>query len=138
MERVGGRRPIIGGDEFNAKKILNLKYTVALGGRRLLATHINQLGVGGRGKRDVGEEVRGGWNVWEGGVQSLEATNLTQKKISNKKYTVTLGGRRSMNLHTTTNQKQALIMEKSKERRDDRQGSAGGCKSIILGAIAVK
>ncbi len=81
MERVGGRRPIVGGNEFNAKQILNKKYTVALGGHRLLATHNNQLGVGGRGRRDVGEEARGGWNVWEGGVQSLEATNLTQKKI---------------------------------------------------------
>ncbi len=60
------------------------------------------------------------------------------KKISNKKYTVTLGGCRSMNLHTTTNQKQAPIMEESKDRRGDCRGSAGGCKSIILGAIAVK
>ncbi len=78
MERVGGRRPIVGGNEFDAKK------------------------------------------------------------ISNKKYTVTLGGRRSMNLHITTNQKQALIMEESKDRRGDHRGSAGGCKSIVLGAIAVK
>ena len=78
MERVGGQRPIIGGNKFDAKK------------------------------------------------------------ISNKKYTVTLGGCRSMNLHTTTNQKQAPIMEESKDRRGDRQGSAGGCKSIVLGAIAVK
>jgi hypothetical protein len=77
---MGGRHPIVGGDKFNAKKILNLKYTVALGGRRLSATHNNQLGVGGHGRRDVGEEARGGWNVWEGGVQSLEATNLIQKK----------------------------------------------------------
>jgi hypothetical protein len=60
-------------------------------------------------------------------------------KISNKKYTVTLGGRRStMNLHTTTYQKQAPIMEESKERRGERRGSAGGCKSSVLGAIAVK
>jgi hypothetical protein len=43
-----------------------------------------------------------------------------------------------MNLHTTTNQKQAPIMEESKDRRGDRWGSAGGCKSIVLGAIAVK
>ncbi len=49
-----------------------------------MATHNNQLGVGGRGRRDVGEEAHGGWNVWEGGIQSLEATNSTQK-ISNKK-----------------------------------------------------
>ncbi len=78
MDCVGGRHPIVGGDKFEAKKILN------------------------------------------------------------KKYTVTLGGRQSMNLHTTTNQTQASIMEESKDRRGDRQGSAGGCKSIVLGAIAVK
>ncbi len=67
MERVGGRHPIIGGDEFDAKI------------------------------------------------------------ISNKKYTLTLGGRRSINLHTTTNQKQAPIVEESKDRRGDHRGSAGGC-----------
>jgi hypothetical protein len=76
-----GRRPIVGGDKFNAKKILNLKYTVALGGRHLSATHNNQLGVGGRSRRDVGKEARGGWNVWEGGVQLLEVTNSTQENI---------------------------------------------------------
>jgi hypothetical protein len=43
-----------------------------------------------------------------------------------------------MKLHTTTNQKQAPITEESKERRGDLWGSAGGCKSIVLGAIAVK
>jgi hypothetical protein len=75
---VGGRRPIVGGDKFNAKK------------------------------------------------------------TSNKKYTVTLGGCWSINLHTTTNQKQAPIMEESNDRRGDRWGSTGGCKSIVLGGIAVK
>jgi hypothetical protein len=54
---------------------------LALGGRRLSATHNNQLGVGGLGRRDVGEEACGGWNVWEGGVQLLEATNSMQKNI---------------------------------------------------------
>ena len=68
----------------------------------------------------------------------IGGNEFNAKKISNKKYTVTLGGRRSMNLHTTTNQKQALIMEESKDRKGDRRGSAGGCKSIVLGAIAVK
>ena len=63
------------------QKISNLKYTVALGGRRLSATHNNKLGVGSQGRRDVGEEARGVWNVWEGGVQSLEATNSMQKNI---------------------------------------------------------
>ena len=47
-------------------------------------------------------------------------------------------GRRLKILHTTTNQKQAPITEESKERRGDHRGSAGGCKSIVLGAIAVK
>ncbi len=60
------------------------------------------------------------------------------KIISNKTYTVTLGGHRSMNLHTTANQKQVPIMEESKDKMGDRRGSAGGCKSIVLGAIAVK
>jgi hypothetical protein len=43
-----------------------------------------------------------------------------------------------MNLHTTMNQKQASIMEEGKDRRGDCRGSAGGCKSIVLGAIALK
>ncbi len=68
----------------------------------------------------------------------FEGTEFEAKKISNKKYTVTLGGHRLMNLHTATNQKQAPIMEESKDRRGGHQGSAGGCKSIVLGAIAVK
>ncbi len=77
---MGGQHPIVGGNKFNAKKISNLKYTAALGGHRLLATHNNQLGVGGHGRRDVGEKARGGWNVWEGGILLLEATNSTHTK----------------------------------------------------------
>ena len=65
--------------QIQRKKILNLKHTVDLGGRRLLATHNNQLGVGGHGRRDVGEEARGGWNMWEGGVQFLEVMNSMGK-----------------------------------------------------------
>jgi hypothetical protein len=42
-----------------------------------------------------------------------------------------------MNSHTTTNQKQALIIEECRERRRDYRGAwgGGGCKSIILAAI---
>ncbi len=43
-----------------------------------------------------------------------------------------------MKLHTTTNQKQVPIMEESKDRRGDNRRSPEGCKSIVLGAIAVK
>ncbi len=74
MERVGGWRPIIGGDKFDAKK------------------------------------------------------------IPNKKYTVTLGGCQSMNLNTTTNQKQVPIMEESKDRRGDRiEGVQGGVSPLFWG-----
>jgi hypothetical protein len=41
-----------------------------------------------------------------------------------------------MNSHTTTNQKQAPIIEESRERRQDYRGAwGGGCKSIIPAAI---
>jgi hypothetical protein len=39
----------------------------------------NQLGVGGRVRRDVGEEVHGRCSMWGGGIQSFEVTNSTQK-----------------------------------------------------------
>ncbi len=103
-----------------------------------MATHNNQLGVGGRSRRGVGEEARGGLERVGGRRPIVGGDEFDAKKISNKKYTVTLGSRQSMNLHTKTNQKQAPIMEKSKDRRGDCRGSAGGCKSIVLGAIAVK
>jgi hypothetical protein len=74
----------------------------------------------------------GGWRPIVGGKK------FDAKKILNKKYTVTLGGHRSMNLHTTTNQKQAPIMEESKDRRGDHRGSAGGCKSIVFGRHSSK
>jgi hypothetical protein len=41
-----------------------------------------------------------------------------------------------MNSHTTTNQKQAPIIEESRETRPDYWESwGGGCKSIILAVI---
>ncbi len=74
-----------------------------------------------------------------GGQRPIVGGNkFDAKKNLNIKYTVTLGGCRSMNLHTTTNQKQAPIMEESKDRKGDCRGSTGGFKSIVLGAIAVK
>jgi hypothetical protein len=58
---------------------------LALGGHRLSATHNIQLGVGGRGRRDVREEAHGvlecvgGWRPIVGG------NKFDAKKISNKK-----------------------------------------------------
>ena len=63
-------------------------------------------------------------------------SNLKDKKKSKILYTVALDGRWSINLHTTTNQKQAPIIEESRERRQDYRGAwGGGCKSIVLAAI---
>ncbi len=36
----------------------------ALGGCHLIGRHNNQIGVGNRGSRDVGEEAPPGWSVW--------------------------------------------------------------------------
>jgi hypothetical protein len=63
-------------------------------------------------------------------------SNLKDKKKPNILYTVALDGRWLINLHTTTNQKQAPIMEESRERRQNYRGAwGGGCKSIVLVAI---
>jgi hypothetical protein len=40
----------------------------------------NQLGVGGRVWRDVGEEARGSFSLWGGGIKSFEVTNSARKK----------------------------------------------------------
>ncbi len=48
---------------------------MALGGPHLIGRYNNQIVVSGRGRIDVGEEVRGGWSVWGGGIQSFEVTN---------------------------------------------------------------
>jgi hypothetical protein len=40
-----------------------------------------------------------------------------------------------MNIYATTNQKQALMMEKGKERRFDRGGACGEHDSLVLGVI---
>ncbi len=64
--------------------------------------------------------------------------NLHDGTINKKKYIVALGGRQAMIKDTTTNQKQAPIIEESTERSSDHRGSAGGCNSIVLGAEAVK
>ncbi len=69
---------------------------------------------------------------WRGGAASVEhvggryrfdmGSNLKDKKPKIL-YTVALDGRWSINLHTTTNQKQVPIMEESRERRQDYRGA---------------
>jgi hypothetical protein len=84
------------------------------------------------------EKRRGGCGACGGTLSLRYGQQFEGQKKPKILYTVALDGHWSINLHTTTNQKQAPIMEESKDRRGDRRGSAGGCKSIVLGAIAVK
>ena len=64
------------------------------------------------------------------------SSNSKDKKKPKILYTVALDGRWSINLHTTTNQKQAPIMEESVGRGGKTIGKhGGGCKSIVLAAI---
>jgi hypothetical protein len=108
---------------------------LALGGQHFEGKHNNQIGVGGRGGRDAGEEARMVWSVWGDIIASIWAA-IQRTKKPKILYTVALDGGWSINLHTTTNQKQAPIMEESSERRQDYRGAwGGGCKSIVLAAI---
>ncbi len=79
------------------------------------------------------ERRRAGVGTCGGQRPIVGGDKFDAKKISNKKYTVTLGGRRSMNLHTATNQKQAPIMEESKDRRGDHRGAQGGVNPSFWG-----
>ncbi len=97
---------------------------MALGSQHFDRKHNNQIGVGGRGGRDAGEEARPVWSVW--GTLSLRyGQQFEGQKKPKKLYTVALDGRWLINLHTTTNQKQAPIMEESRERRQDYRGAWG-------------
>jgi hypothetical protein len=66
----------------DTSKNREIRQALALVGRRsMMKQDNNQLGVGGRVRRDVGEEARGSCSVWGGGVQLFEVTNSAQKLI---------------------------------------------------------
>jgi hypothetical protein len=52
----------------------------ALGGHHLIGRHNNQIGVGNRGSRDVGEEAPLGWSVWGDVSASIWVAIRTMKK----------------------------------------------------------
>ncbi len=54
---------------------------MALGSHHLIGRYNNQIVVGGGGRIDVGEEVRGGWSVWGGSIQLFEMTNSNNENI---------------------------------------------------------
>ncbi len=100
---------------------------MALDGRRLIKTPNNQLRVSGSGRGDVIAEAGGGGRggrprpiVWGG--------EWNDKKINNIKCIVAFGGRWSIILHTTTNQKWAGTMEERVEKRDECGGVAEVCQ----------
>ena len=63
---------------------------------------------------------------------------LSNKKETNIKYTVTLNGHQLKILNATTNQKQVAVTERSMEGRCDEQEVQGKCNSIVLGALDVE
>ncbi len=53
--------------------------------------------------------------------------------IKIKKYVMALDGHQSMNLHTTTNQKQSAAMEGTKNGTRDEREARGKRNTIVLG-----
>ena len=68
--------------------------------------------------------------VWSG--------EWNDEKINKIKYIMALDGRQSMNLYTTTNQKQSAMMKGTMDGRREEQearraGGAGGAISLFFG-----
>ncbi len=61
--------------------------------------------------------------------------DLNDEKKTKLLYTLALDGRQTIILHATTNQKQAPIMEESRERRQDYRGAWGGVNPSFLATI---
>jgi hypothetical protein len=58
-----------------------------------------------------------------------------RQKTNNQKYGMTLDGRCSITLHTTTNQKHVGAIEQAYKRKCDQGGVRGGDDTIVLGGI---
>jgi hypothetical protein len=91
----------------------------------------------GSGGGDVRIEARRGGERMGGHHSIVWGEDLHDEKINKIKYIVALGGRQGMIYNTTTNQKHAGAIKETIERRSNREGDAGVCKSIVLGAIVV-
>ena len=72
--------PLFGGPNREPKKNRKMDGALTLSGRGLIETNYNQLGVGVRSGKDVGEEARGWESMWGGTVPSFGATIQTMKK----------------------------------------------------------
>ncbi len=71
---------LFGGQNETTSKNREEHGASALGGRHLIGRHNNQIGVGNRSSRDVGEEVLPGWSVWGDVSASIWAAIRTAKK----------------------------------------------------------
>jgi hypothetical protein len=63
------------------------------------------------------------------------AVKLINNKIKRIKYVVALGGRQTMTIHTTTNNKHPGAMKERRYMRRDQQGARGERYYIVLEAI---
>ena len=71
---MGGRHPIVWGDDWSDKKIEG-HGAMALGGRNFIERNNNQPTVGVRGWVEMVEETLPRWRAWGGVVPSFGATN---------------------------------------------------------------
>ncbi len=78
------------------------------------------------------EGRRAGWKARERAL----AYHLGAANKVTKKYVGALDGRQSMNLHTTTNQKQSAVMEGTKDGRRDEREARGKRNTIVLGGLS--
>ena len=67
--------PLVGTTNTDALKIKEGDGSLALGGRRWVLRHNNQLIVGGSNMMDDGEDARLGWGVWGGCFLYFGAAN---------------------------------------------------------------
>jgi hypothetical protein len=96
--------------------------------------HKNQIVVGDRGRRDVGEEVRQVGGAW-GKRDTIVLAEIRTTKNIYIQYTLALDGL-LIDYFTHNNQpKTRGAMKESRERRRDYRGAWGWCKSIVLAAI---
>jgi hypothetical protein len=111
---------------------------LALGGRREVATHINQPRVNSRGRRYVGEEARPGQSMCLGASSHCLGASYARTKKIEMKYIVAVDGRQFETYHTTTNHKWEETMEQSIERRCHQKEVRVGCCSTVFYERQVK
>ncbi len=72
--------PLFGAPNRDPSKNREMEGELTLGGCCQVATHNNQPKVGGRGRRDVGEEVQAGSSEWWGHCPIVWGDNLSDEK----------------------------------------------------------